>query len=177
MIITISGLGGSGKSTIGKRLAKELGYKHYSSGDFQRELAKERGLTIVEWGEKQKEDPKYDKMVDDRMIKIGKENDNIIIDGWLAAHFIPQATKIFLTGDLKIRAARVTQDREAESYDDVEIAMEKTKNREEANRERWLNFYGFDYTDEKNYDLVVDTSHLSIDEVYEKVFKFVTTNK
>ena len=40
MIITISGLPGSGKSTIGKMLAKKLGYKFYSMGDLRGKIEK-----------------------------------------------------------------------------------------------------------------------------------------
>ena len=46
MQITIGGMPGSGKSTIGKMLAKSLGYKYYSIGEIRRELAQKRGLTM-----------------------------------------------------------------------------------------------------------------------------------
>ena len=41
MIITISGLHGTGKSTIGKKLAENLGIRYYSTGQAFRELANE----------------------------------------------------------------------------------------------------------------------------------------
>jgi len=173
MVITISGLGGTGKSTIAKRLAKKLNYKHYSSGDLQRELAKERGLTITEWGIKEQNDPKYDKLVDDQLNKIGREKENIIIDAWLAAHFVPHAIKIFLIGDLSVRAKRITKKREAESFTEVDTAIKTTKLREETNRKRWLKFYNFDFLDKKNYDLVVDTTDLNENEVFDKVISYV----
>ena len=177
MKITLSGLGGTGKSTIAKRLAKELGYKHYSSGDLQRELAKERGLTITEWNIKEKGDPKFDNMVDEKMRQIGDKENNIVFDGWLAAYFVPEAIKIFLKGDLKIRAGRIVEPREAESFRDLDTAIKTTALREKENKERWLEFYNFDYADEKNYDLVVDTSNLNADEVFDKIYKFITARK
>ena len=48
MIITISGKPGSGKSTVAKRLAAELGLTHVSAGDFMRDMATERGITVLE---------------------------------------------------------------------------------------------------------------------------------
>ncbi len=48
MIITISGKAGSGKSTIAKQLAKKLGLKHYSTGDFMRQMAKDKGVSLLE---------------------------------------------------------------------------------------------------------------------------------
>ena len=173
MKITLSGLGGTGKSSIAKRLAQKLDYEHYSSGDLQREIAKERGLTITEWDIKQQEDPKYDNMVDGRMRQLGQKKDNIVIDGWLAAHFVPDAIKIFLIGNLPVRAKRITIKREAESFTEVSTAIKTTKLREEVNRKRWLKFYDFDYTDKKNYDLVVDTTDLSEDDVFDKVYNFI----
>ena len=46
MIICLTGQPLSGKSTIGKRLAKELGYIYFSSGDYARELGKYVGIQI-----------------------------------------------------------------------------------------------------------------------------------
>ena len=48
MIITISGTPGSGKSTVAKMIATKLGFKHYSTGDFMRQMAKERGISLEE---------------------------------------------------------------------------------------------------------------------------------
>jgi cytidylate kinase len=42
MIITIAGTVGSGKSTVGRIIAKRLGLKHYSIGDLMREMAEQR---------------------------------------------------------------------------------------------------------------------------------------
>ena len=173
MIISISGYGGTGKSTIAKKLANKLGYKHYSAGDLQRELAKERGLTIAEWGAKEQEDPKYDNMVDERTAELGKREDNFVIDNWLAPHFIPHAIKIFLDGELEVRAKRITIKREAESYEDIKTAIKTTKNREAVNKKRWLEFYNYDYTDKNNYDLIIDTTELSIDEVFNRAYDAV----
>ena len=46
MIITISGIAGSGKSTVAKLLAKKLNCKHYSVGDFMRQIAKEKNIPL-----------------------------------------------------------------------------------------------------------------------------------
>ena len=69
MIISISGTPGSGKSTVGEILAKRLGFEHYSMGDFQRSLAQEKGITILELLELEKKDPKLDKRVDEKQRK------------------------------------------------------------------------------------------------------------
>ena len=165
MIITLSGKAGSGKSTIAKLLAKKLNYKHYSMGDLQREIAKEKGITIVELGELEKTDPEIDHMIDDKQKNLGKNQDNFVIDSWLSACFIPHAFKIFLDGEINVRAKRITKKREAENYTQIEEAIKAIKQREKTSQDRFLEFYNFDYLDMNNYDLVVDTSKLSIEEV------------
>ena len=47
-IISLSGMLGSGKSTIGKMLAQELGYTFYSTGSAQRKIAQEKGMMTPE---------------------------------------------------------------------------------------------------------------------------------
>ena len=47
-MITISGMLGSGKSTVAKILAQKLDYGYYSTGNAQREIAQKRGLTTLE---------------------------------------------------------------------------------------------------------------------------------
>ena len=47
-IITICGGLGSGKSSTAKEVARILGFKHFSSGDFFREVGLELGLSINE---------------------------------------------------------------------------------------------------------------------------------
>jgi cytidylate kinase len=64
MIVTISGRPSSGKSCVAKQLAKELGYRHFSAGDMQRQIAKEMGLTILELGILEQKDDSYDRKID-----------------------------------------------------------------------------------------------------------------
>ena len=175
MKITISGMPGSGKSTIAKEVAKRLGLKHYSAGDFQRELAKEHRMSIEEWGEKEKKDKKYDLMVDEKTKEFGKKENNFVMDGWISAHFIPDSIKIFL--DVNIDEAvrrRLNHRRKEESFETAEQARKSLVNREETNRKRWLEFYHYDYSDKKNYDIYLDTTNLNIREVTGKVLEEIT---
>ena len=89
MIITISGIAGSGKSTVAKLLAKKLNYKHYSIGDFMRQIAKERKLTLLELSKQAEKDNSIDKELDKKQIELGKTKDNFVIDSRLGFHFCP----------------------------------------------------------------------------------------
>ena len=91
MKITLGGTAGSGKSTAAKLLAKKLGYKHYSMGDFQREIAEEKGISLLELGKLEEKVKSLDEEVDQRQIELGRKEDNFVIDSRLGFHFIPNS--------------------------------------------------------------------------------------
>ncbi len=176
MKIVISGSPASGKSSVGKALAERLGLRHYSMGDLQRQIAIERNIDIVELGKIESRDDSIDRMIDDRQMKIGAEEDDFVIDSWLGAKFIPEALKIFIDADMDTRAERrLGHRRDEEAYDDIRTVKEKMQKREAINRERWMRYYDFDYTDMDNYDLVIDSSAISIDEVVDRIEDFIKT--
>jgi len=179
MIITISGMPGSGKSSVAKLLAKKLGYKRFSSGDFQRDLAKERGLTTKELGDLQARDPELDMITDKRMEEFGNKQDNFVMDAWLGAKFIPHSKKIFLSADQETRAKRIFDDKgnkqrmDSEKLQDFEQTMANMIKRDKVNVERWKRYYNFDYTNKEHYDLVIDTTNLTLKQVVERILKAV----
>ncbi|MGM5482582.1 MAG: (d)CMP kinase [Nanobdellota archaeon] len=174
MKISISGTPASGKSSIAKKLAEELGYKYYSMGDLQRQIANEKNITIQELSKLESEDKSIDQQIDNKQRKLGKEKDNFIIDSRLAPHFIPDAVKIFVDADPNIRAERrVGQKRNEENFESTQDAFELMQKRQESDRDRFINFYGFDFLDMSNYELVVDTTGLTIDDACEKIKQFV----
>ena len=49
MILAISGLHGTGKSTIGRNVAETLGLTYFLAGDAFRELAKIKGMSLEDF--------------------------------------------------------------------------------------------------------------------------------
>src|SRR5689334_16245543 len=96
MIISITGAPGTGKTSVGKLLAKRLGYNFYSVGDLRGKMAMERGLTIDELNKLGEKDASTDTMADDYQRELGRKEDNFIIEGRLSWHFIPHSFKVFL---------------------------------------------------------------------------------
>lgn len=176
MIITISGTSGAGKSTVAKFLAEKLGYRHYSTGDILRKLAVERGMTINELMIAAKKDKSIDSDIDNYSKKLGESEDNFVIDSRLAWHFIPSSIKVFLDADLKVRAERIfRQRREEEKFETFEEAMELMEEREKVNLGRYRKVYGITYLDKKNYDMVVDTTTLTVEEAVGKILNYLKT--
>ena len=171
MIITISGKAGSGKSTVAKELAKQLKLKHYSIGDLMRQMAKERNISLLELGKAAEKDSSIDKELDERQIKLGKGENNFVIDGRLTAHFIPNAdVKVFLECEDRVRAERILKDeRKDEESKDINRVISKIRERESSERKRYKQYYGIDYYDEEMYNLVIDTTNLSVKEVVGRI--------
>jgi len=178
MIIVIGGRAGSGKSTIAKLVAKKLKLKHYSMGDLQRSIAKERGVSLLELGELEEKDPAIDKELDNKQKELGENNDNFVIDGRMSAFFIPNSIKIFLDGDERTRAERILKDgRETEKNSSIKEAIKNMKKREESENKRFEQYYGMRCYDKSKYDAVIDTTNLKIGQVVEKVIEAVKSRE
>ncbi|HLD01111.1 MAG TPA: (d)CMP kinase [Candidatus Nanoarchaeia archaeon] len=174
MIITISGTPGSGKSTAGKYLAQKLNWAHYSTGGYMRQMALDRGISLQELGDIAKTDKSIDQELDDWQRKIGKEKDHFVIDGRLSFHFIPNSIKIFFDADPIVRAQRILADnRKEESASSLNQMVADMKRRERVEQERYEKYYSINPYDKSKYDLVIDTTNLTPEEVVSKVVKFV----
>lgn len=174
MIITICGMPGAGKSTTAKALAKRLGFKHYSGGDLIRIMAQEKGMNLNDFRKLQEKDESFDHEVDNFQKELAKREDNFVIDGRTSAFFIPHGVKIYLDADQGVRAERIMkQKRETEKFIDLRNAMEGIERREEGDRKRYIKLYGFDVHDKSKYDFIIDTTKTSVDDVVEKIIKFL----
>jgi CMP/dCMP kinase len=174
MIITVGGTPVSGKSSVAKKLADKLGYKHYSVGDFYREEAKERGLSFQEMVKLWEKDKAMLTKGDERTKRLGETENNFVIDGHAAFHFIPHAIKIFLTVDIGEAARRCYRDRKStEGITSLAQAKKSVLARGETLRKKLKATYGFDAYDEKNYDYIVNTTHNTPEKTLRMVESYV----
>jgi len=175
MIIAISGKAGSGKSTVAKLLASKLRLRHYSIGDLMREMAKEKGLSLVELNKKAETDRSIDDELDSKLKKLAS-HDNFVIDGRLTAFFIPNANaKIFLDAEDEVRARRILQDRRlVERGEDLKETLVNIELRETSEKKRYKQYYGADYHDNKLYDKVIDTTNKIAEEVVKEIIEFIS---
>ena len=185
-IITISGEPRSGKSTVVKEIVKkyqELGFCVHviETGKLFREISQKEYLKMypdrIDTNQADIQDDatfakkrtEIDAAIDGMIAELGesinseeKPNDVYIIDSRLAWHNIPDSYAIRLTVDERIAGERAFKDKSKgsqDSYDTVEDATEKTKQRKLGEVRRYKQRYGVDLTDPKNYDLIVDTSY------------------
>ncbi|MBN1792869.1 cytidylate kinase family protein [Candidatus Woesearchaeota archaeon] len=173
MIITLGGTPGSGKSSIGGILAKNLGYKYYSAGDVWRKYAAEQGMTLEELHKKAELDPSTDKLVDDYMKALGEKEDDFIIDARLGYHFIPHSVKVFVDADVDVRAERVFRlERSGERFAKVADAKKSIQMRMKMDQKRYEKIYGIDPYRFENYDFIVNTTNKTVEESAGEVYRF-----
>lgn len=169
MLISITGKLGSGKSTICGIMKDRYGYEIFSTGVINREYARRLGITTLELNKRLKDDPTLDREIDSLVTKISieRKDDQLIFDSRMAWHFAVNTFKIFLTIDPMEAARRVmlNQRGEEERYTDVNDACEKLVERSTVERARFLDIYNQDYYDYSNFNLVVDTTRRSPDEI------------
>lgn len=165
MIITINGDIGSGKSTVGKLLAKKLNVPYYSTGNILREIATNRDMTILELMSAAKTDPSIDYDIDEYQKNLPSTVESFVIEGRLGWHFIPQATKLYLTVDIKEAARRIFEgqkkhERDSEiEYQTIDEVVAMIKDRATCDLDRFQTLYGVNPMDHSNYDHVIDTTN------------------
>ena len=166
--ITITGDLGSGKSSVARVLCEKLNFKYISTGSIQRQIGKENGMNTLELNYFSEKNLDIDKYIDDQVIKINDEVDSYILDSRMAWHFIRKSFKIYLTVDPMVAAQRVIADNQRQGEPMIQDAHEKSLNlleRRAAEDKRFKSIYGVDCGDLKNYDLVIDTTNSSIEEI------------
>lgn len=165
--ITITGDLGSGKSAVSKILCERSGFEYVSTGRIQRQLAQELGLDTLEMNRRADTDPSIDERIDGIFADLGKDPKGYIVDSRMAWFFLPASFKVYLQADVAVAAERILNDpnRKSEEYETKEEAIEKILARKRSENARFLAKYGADGTNMDNFDLVVDTTNKTPEQV------------
>jgi len=149
MIITISGLTGSGKNTLGELLAKKLGYRLVCPTF--KDLAAREGVPLMEFQKMAEEDPEIDRKFD-ALLKEEAAKGKCVVTTWLGPWMVDADVRIKIRVADRIRAERIAK-RDGMAPKD---ALAHLLERDERNRKRYMKLYGIDIDDEKIFDAVLD---------------------
>jgi CMP/dCMP kinase len=161
MRITVSGLPGSGTTSISRYLAERHGFAMISAGEVFRQLAKEHNMELARFGDLARQDPSYDKMIDARQKEIAKERDNIIVEGRLSGWMVDDADlRIWLYAPIGCRIKRIVfRDQVA----DEEIAKNLTLEREQCEADRYRSYYDINIADLSIYHIILNSEHWDVE--------------
>jgi cytidylate kinase len=170
--ITITGDLYSGKSTIARAIGKTLDYTYFSVGELQRKLAVEKGMSITQYNEYMLKN-NLDYEVDNRTMEIGRDSENFIFDARLAWHFIPDSFKIYLRVEIDVAVERSMKNErgKSEKYASEKEAKENIIERRRLEVSRFKDIYNIGIDEPGNFDLVIDTTCISTDEVVLKILE------
>lgn len=167
-IISLSGDLASGKGTVSNILTADLNYGIYRNGEYFRKLAKEMGMDVTSFNVYVKEHPEIDRQIENSAAEYAKQNDNFVIDARLGWYAVPESFKVYLKVDLDVSAQRAFYDekrKSTEKFNTVEEQKEDIIRRYNYENERYWNLYQIRKNDMSNYDLVVDTTDKTPEEV------------
>jgi len=179
-IITITGVPGSGVTTITKKLAERLQYHCFSSGSIFRAVAETHNLSIDELTKQAEADPSIDQEIDEMVQELGIKESKLVIDSRLAYHWIHRSFKVYLTVPQELSVKRIyesihNEGRDGERVASLEEVRANTLVRQQSKRERYQKLYGIDIENTRPFDLVLDTSDTPIDEAVETILSAYET--
>ncbi len=176
IVICISGMTGSGKSTVAKRLADKYGLDYFSGGNALKTLAQEEGYNpdVTGWWEtaeglkflqQRMGDPVFDKRIDEKLLELAEQG-NVVLDSWTMPWLLNWGFKVWLEASPQVRAKRVVN-RDSIS---IEEAIKALTEKDERTRQIYKKLYGFDLgNDLSPFNLVLATDELEPDEVFHAV--------
>jgi len=168
--IAVSGTPGSGKTTYARFIAERYGLGYVSNGMLFREMARERGVSLLEMHRLAEKDRSIDLEIDERARRAA-EKGCVVVEGHLAAWVLRDAVDIVILVDapLKVRAERVAR----RDGKDIEEALREIIEREKSNAERAKRYYGVDTSDYRIADLYIRSYPLGPEEVKRVIGAFL----
>lgn len=165
--ITITGDPGSGKTTFARNVSARTGYELITTGNIFRDLARQKGVSISALNELAETQEELDHKVDNYVMALNKKTEHLVLDSRMAWHFVENTLKIRLAVDPDVAAERIFKDtaRGAEEKMSEQDAIKEVERRRQSEIHRYRALYQVDISDDSNFDLVINTSRKTEEDV------------
>lgn len=170
--IVISGGISTGKSTLAKNLAKHLGWDYLSAGEFVRNWYKENNLPL-EMSDHIPEE--MDRRIEAEFREKMESDEGAVFESHLGgyqARGITHTLKVLVDADFETKLKRFKK----RDGVDLKTARKQMNEREDSLQKKFQKLYGVkNRFDPKYFDLIVDTTTKTPEEVMEVVLKKMST--
>ncbi len=166
LTITVSGLSGSGKTTVAKEIAKAFKLKLVNAGDLSREYATKNKMTLDEMSKALP--PKIDYQIDKMLLDLAQRGGHVLVarlSAWVAGDWAD--CRVFVQCNKKIRHQRVAE-REGLSLLRAKVKIE---NRDYGDYQRYRKLYDIDINDKNIYNLIINNNQISLEELKRETVK------
>ncbi len=173
-VISICGELASGKGIVSEILMEKLGFAVYRNGDYFRMLGKQMGMDVTTFNIYVEGHPEIDRQIEYSATEYAKTHDNFVIDARLGWYAVPQSFKVYLKVDIDEAAKRAfydTKRKSSESFNTLEEQKEDMQKRYSLENERYYKLYNVRKEDESNYDIVIDTTNMTPEEVADLIIR------
>jgi cytidylate kinase len=128
-------------------------------------------LTVLGLNKLAETDSTIDDFVDNKLIELSDVSEDYVIDSRMGWHFVKDSFKVYLIVESFVSAKRIMQDKRGnvESYLNVEDARMDIMSRTQEELKRYKEKYGVDLKRLNNYDLVIDTTLLTREDVIDTI--------
>lgn len=178
LVVTVTGVMGAGNSSVAKMLAERLGVPSFGMGAIRKKFAEEKGMSLQEFNKYSETDPTSDITVDKYQQTLKDKHDSFVLDAKVGWYFYPDSVKVYLKVDLEEGAKRIMgAHRHVEVWSSVEEAIAAMKDRIRSDDVRYQNLYQAEVHNLEHYDIVIDTTHLTQEQVVQKIIDYLEEHK
>ena len=162
--IVISGPIASGTTTAAKALAQKLSLEYHSAGDFFRKYMTDHNIPLHD---KAQIPDDLDEKIDHELADLA-DHGGVVVDAHYHGYFtrdMPHILKVLLTCDYETRIKRALSRTHTHTETKEEIKL-----REEGLDKKFRKLYADEnFLDLKFFDLVIDTTNTTVEEVVAKI--------